>query len=99
MQQNTELYTFLEINKQAKKAFKLRQVYNTLSTHDFVFELPCTHYDVSTCNDRRFADRGTNHMHVVDINPPEQTEEEEYKLAMELRLKCQQLCLNPSLGE
>ena len=57
MQRHSEEFTFQEVNDQTSKAFSLRKVYNTLSSHDFVFELPCKN-DVPTCNDRRYADQG-----------------------------------------
>ncbi len=46
----------------------------------------------------RLADGGKNHCHPVEIDPPSRLEVGTFKEAIELRMQCQQLGLNPCTG-
>jgi len=85
-------------NIQATKVFKLKEVYEALSSEEFVYEVACER-DVAVCNRRREMDRGHNHMHPFEIDKPVKIDTASYDDALALRKQCQALGLACSTGK
>ena len=96
MQTHKEEYTTDEINNQTTKVLGLSRYYTTLTGETFVFEVLCTR-DNEVCNNRRIADKGQNHKHPVDLEPPS-VDYSPYENAVRLRKQCQELGLDPHTG-
>ncbi len=84
-------------NAQARRTMKLKEIFETFSGEEFVFELPCTR-DADVCNQRRIADGGRNHKHEVILDPPTHSDLNTMEEAIQLRKQCQKLGLNPCTG-
>ena len=97
MMQHSAEYSPSEYNEQATKTFKLKEVYQEVSGHEFIFELPCTN-DSEACNLRRRADKGVNHMHEVLIDLPTKIRLHTYEEAARLREELLELGILPASG-
>lgn len=86
-----------EYNAQAIRTQKLKEVYEELSGEQFVFYVPCERDNV-LCDQRRNADGGKNHTHPAEIDPPTSTNLNTMEEAVELRIQCQKLGINPATG-
>lgn len=87
----------LDYNAQATKTIKLKEVYEQLAGEEFIFYLACEREN-DLCNQRRLADGGRNHTHPIEIDPPTSTNQNTLAEAVELRLQCQKIGLNPCTG-
>lgn len=96
MQNNKEEYTIDETNAQTIKVLGLSRYYTELTGETFIFEVPCTR-DIEVCNTRRVADKGENHKHPVELEPPS-VDYSPYENAVRLRKQCMDLGLDPHTG-
>lgn len=87
----------LDYNAQAIKTIKLKEVYEELAGEEFIFYLPCER-DNDLCMRRRLADGGRNHTHPAEIDPPTFSNVNTMEEAVELRIQCQKLGINPCTG-
>ena len=93
-------YTHAQIQIQTRKALLLTKIYNTYSpTTPFQLEIQYE-TDTKICNDRRIADKNVNHTHIVYINTPTHTDNNEYDYnkVIQLRLQCISYGISPSVG-
>jgi hypothetical protein len=86
-----------DYNKQAIRCGDLKQLFQELSGEVYNFEMPCLR-DVDVCNKRRASEGGRNHNHEVHLDPPVYVHAASFEIAVELRMQCQKLGLNPSTG-
>jgi acyl-CoA-binding protein len=96
MQKNKDAHSIDEVNAQIMKVFAMDRYYFEFTGDKFVFEGECLRDD-EICNKRREGDGGRNHKHPVEIEPPE-VDYSPFDEAITLRLKCQELGINPATG-
>jgi len=85
-------------NQQVSKTLRLKQSYEQLSGEEFTFEVFCTR-DNDLCNQRRKADGNHNHKHRVELEDTSKLHNKNsFDEAIELRMQCQRLGINPSTG-
>jgi ankyrin repeat protein/acyl-CoA-binding protein len=87
----------LQFNEQAKKCLALKEIYQELIGDDFVYMVPCKSIS-QICNAKRISDGGKNHNHPYVILPPNQVDTNSLQEAIELRIQCQTLGLDPRTG-
>ena len=87
----------LAYNKVVTMTMDLKQVYEELSSEEFVFETWCDR-DNDLCNQRRKAENNRNHKHRLELEPPSTMLKNTYDEAIELRKQYQTLGINPSTG-
>jgi hypothetical protein len=97
MMQNKDSVDAAVYNAQSIKTTKLKEVYEQLASEEYVFEMLCDR-DNTDCNQRRVANNGKNHKHAVKIDPPTYADVNTMEEAIELRMQCQKLGINPSTG-
>lgn len=97
MMQHKDEYEINVYNIQAEKTLKLKTIFEELAGEEFKFEVPCTR-TIHLCEERRIADGGVNHTHEVEIDPPSTLDVATFEEAVELRIQCQKLGINPSTG-
>lgn len=87
----------LQFNEQGKKCLALKEIYQELVGEDFVYMVPCKSVS-QMCNAKRISDGGKNHNHPFVILPPNQVDTNSLQEAIELRMQCQTLGLDPRTG-
>jgi acyl-CoA-binding protein len=98
MMLNKDEVDALEYNAQVIKTLKLKDVYEQLAGEEFIFYIPCEREN-DMCNQRRAADGGRNHTHPQELDPPTSSNTNTLEEAVELRMQCMKLGINPCTGE